>query len=120
MYVAALPFGAGADSVTIFFSTHQFSAAAYLIFLAMLFDALDGRLARFTRHTTDFGGQLDRRYGTSHFIHTWADLAGLRFDGFDSSKSLISKDFKERPLLVGDPASQKSLIDLRTLMPAKQ
>ena len=25
----------------------------------MLFDALDGRLARFTRHTTDFGGQLD-------------------------------------------------------------
>jgi CDP-diacylglycerol--serine O-phosphatidyltransferase len=25
----------------------------------MVFDALDGRLARFTRHTTDFGGQLD-------------------------------------------------------------
>ena len=36
-----------------------FSAAAYLIFLAMVFDALDGRLARFARHTTDFGGQLD-------------------------------------------------------------
>src|SRR5205085_152279 len=31
----------------------------YLIFAAMVFDALDGRLARFTRHTTDFGGQLD-------------------------------------------------------------
>jgi CDP-diacylglycerol--serine O-phosphatidyltransferase len=25
----------------------------------MAFDALDGRLARFARHTTDFGGQLD-------------------------------------------------------------
>ena len=25
----------------------------------MVFDALDGRLARFARHTTDFGGQLD-------------------------------------------------------------
>jgi CDP-diacylglycerol--serine O-phosphatidyltransferase len=36
-----------------------FVFAAYLIFLAMVFDALDGRLARFTRHTTDFGGQLD-------------------------------------------------------------
>ncbi|MEA2709880.1 MAG: CDP-diacylglycerol---serine O-phosphatidyltransferase [Phycisphaerales bacterium] len=36
-----------------------FVAAAYLIFAAMVFDALDGRLARFTRHTTDFGGQLD-------------------------------------------------------------
>ena len=38
---------------------HQFTLGAYLIFLAMVFDALDGRLARFARHTTDFGGQLD-------------------------------------------------------------
>jgi CDP-diacylglycerol--serine O-phosphatidyltransferase len=37
----------------------KFLAAAYLIFIAMFFDAIDGRLARFTRHTTDFGGQLD-------------------------------------------------------------
>ena len=42
-----------------FFAQNGFVAAAYLIFLAMVFDALDGRLARFTRHTTDFGGQLD-------------------------------------------------------------
>lgn len=42
-----------------FFVNGGFSAAAYLIFLAMAFDALDGRLARFARHTTDFGGQLD-------------------------------------------------------------
>lgn len=33
--------------------------ACYLIFLAMLCDALDGRLARFARTTSDFGGQLD-------------------------------------------------------------
>jgi len=33
--------------------------AAWLIFLAMLFDMLDGRLARMTRRTSDFGGQLD-------------------------------------------------------------
>ncbi len=59
MYVAVLPTGAGTDPVTVFLSTHQFTAAAYLIFLAMVFDALDGRLARFARHTTDFGGQLD-------------------------------------------------------------
>ena len=38
---------------------HRFLAACYLILLAMLFDALDGRLARWARHTTDFGGQLD-------------------------------------------------------------
>lgn len=47
------------DLWTRFFSLHAFSAAAYLIFGAMIFDALDGRLARLTRHTTDFGGQLD-------------------------------------------------------------
>ncbi len=38
---------------------HHFTMAAYLIFAAMIFDALDGRLARIARHTTDFGGQLD-------------------------------------------------------------
>src|SRR6267142_3072770 len=60
IYVAGLdPATAGADWWTHWFANHRFLAAAYLIFLAMVFDALDGRLARFTRHTTDFGGQLD-------------------------------------------------------------
>ncbi|MEO6436261.1 MAG: CDP-alcohol phosphatidyltransferase family protein, partial [Tepidisphaeraceae bacterium] len=47
------------DEWTRFWAQKGFVAAAYLIFLSMVFDALDGRLARFTRHTTDFGGQLD-------------------------------------------------------------
>jgi len=34
-------------------------AAGFLVLLAMVFDALDGRLARFARATSDFGGQLD-------------------------------------------------------------
>ena len=38
---------------------YRYLIAAYLIALAMVFDALDGRLARFARHTSDFGGQLD-------------------------------------------------------------
>jgi len=33
--------------------------AGYFVILAMVFDALDGRLARFARVTSDFGGQLD-------------------------------------------------------------
>ena len=41
---------AGAPNMTI---------AAWLIFTAMAFDMLDGRLARMTRRTSDFGGQLD-------------------------------------------------------------
>jgi len=35
------------------------SAAAVLLFIAMACDMLDGRLARLTRRTSDFGGQLD-------------------------------------------------------------
>ncbi len=55
-YVAALPAAAESSS---FLAAHRFTAAAYLIFGAGVCDALDGRLARFARHTTDFGGQLD-------------------------------------------------------------
>lgn len=60
IYVTHLtPNAAGADPWANMFADHRFLAACYLILLAMLFDALDGRLARWARHTTDFGGQLD-------------------------------------------------------------
>lgn len=35
------------------------AAGAYLTVLALVFDALDGRLARLTRRTSEFGAQLD-------------------------------------------------------------
>src|SRR3954454_12856901 len=58
MYVAAFDTqNVGTDPVALWLLNQKFLAAAYLIFLAMVFDALDGRLARFTRHTTDFGGR---------------------------------------------------------------
>ena len=59
-------------------------------------------------------GYLNRTYQLSNFIHTWADLTGLHFEGFDSSKSVVNKAFKERPILVGNPANPQGLIDLRT------
>ena len=37
----------------------RFEMAAWLILLAMVFDALDGKIARLTKVTSDFGGQLD-------------------------------------------------------------
>lgn len=58
IYIAALPEGE-IKRMALYFANDPFLIAPYLIFLAMGFDALDGRLARFTRHTTDFGGQLD-------------------------------------------------------------
>jgi CDP-diacylglycerol---serine O-phosphatidyltransferase len=60
MYVAAFDnSNVGPDPLAQALYRHRFVAATCFIFLAMIFDALDGRLARFTRHTTDFGGQLD-------------------------------------------------------------
>ncbi|HSI32909.1 MAG: CDP-diacylglycerol--serine O-phosphatidyltransferase [Phycisphaerae bacterium] len=58
IYICTLDPGAH-DALTRWFYENRFMAAAYMIFVAMLFDGLDGRLARMTRHTTDFGGQLD-------------------------------------------------------------
>ena len=69
-------------------------------------------------HPRDFTRVLDRPYNASFFIHTWADLAGLRFDGFEPSKSLVNAHFKERPLLVGNTAVRKQLRDLRAQAPA--
>ena len=37
----------------------NFELAAWLILFAMIFDALDGKLARMTNATSDFGAQLD-------------------------------------------------------------
>ncbi len=40
-------------------SQHNLSIAAWMILIAMVFDMLDGRLARMARKTSDFGAQLD-------------------------------------------------------------
>jgi CDP-diacylglycerol--serine O-phosphatidyltransferase len=39
--------------------THNIMLSGWLIFLAMIFDALDGHVARLARTSTDFGAQLD-------------------------------------------------------------
>jgi len=52
---------------------------------------------------------LERPYSMSHFIHTWADLAGLQFTDYEPHKSLINPEFEVLPLLVGNPDDPKSL-----------
>lgn len=52
-----------------------------------------------------------RPYGNSDFIYTWSDLAGLSFEGFDPSKSLINKDFKPHTRWIGDPYTKNGLFD---------
>jgi heptose-I-phosphate ethanolaminephosphotransferase len=58
---------------------------------------------------------LHRPYSTSHFIHTWSDLAGLRYEEFDPTKSLVNAEFQQRPLLIGNPHKPSSLRDFSSL-----
>src|SRR3954468_19357068 len=82
MYVAAFDASnVGHDPWAQWFYGYKFLAAAYLIFLSMGFDALDGRLARFARHTTDFGGQLDSLADVISFGAAPAFIALLLFKG---------------------------------------
>ncbi|AKK00710.1 MULTISPECIES: phosphoethanolamine transferase CptA [Pseudomonas] len=70
-------------------------------------------------HDWSFAGDLSRPYSSSHLIHTWADLAGLSFDELDHSKSLVSDQFKARPLMIGNPyeSQHKGLIDFSLIKP---
>ena len=56
--VDALQISAGDGALDAAFSAKILSAA-YLVLLAMVFDALDGRVARLTKQTSAFGAQLD-------------------------------------------------------------
>ena len=75
---ATLGLSALLGSSALAFQFVKYLGAAYLIFIAMIFDGLDGRLARFTRHTTDFGGQLDSLADVISFGAAPALIAGTR------------------------------------------
>lgn len=61
----------------------------------------------------------NRLYSSSDLIYTFCDLSGIYFDGFNSSKSLINKDYKKGPIYIGDPEKKMTLRDL-SLKPFKQ
>lgn len=65
----------------------------------------------------DYAFARQRPYSSANFIHTWAELAGLRFAELDSSKSLVSRDFQPIPLLIGDPHQPQNLIDFSLIKP---
>ncbi len=74
--------------------------AAWMIFAAMVFDAIDGRLARMTRQATDFGAQLDSMcdvisFGVAPAVLMIYAVAMTRqiqdFDVFASRASVLGK-----------------------------
>lgn len=46
---------------------------------------------------------LNRQYDNADFIYTLSDMLGLRYEGYEDHESLISKNFTEDSIIVGDP-----------------
>ena len=60
-------------------------------------------------HPRDFSTDVNRKYSSADLIHTWSDLAGLSYSGYDATRSLVSPQFKEIPRWIGDPYKPGSL-----------
>lgn len=63
-------------------------------------------------HPRNWTSMLNRPYSTADFIYTWSDLAGLRYEGFEPSKSLVNDAYQAQPLIIGNPYDKKSLSTL--------
>jgi heptose-I-phosphate ethanolaminephosphotransferase len=50
---------------------------------------------------------LNRQYDNADFIYTFSDLLGLSYDGYLDHESIVSKNFIEDTILVGDPYSKR-------------
>lgn len=60
-------------------------------------------------HPRDFSGDVNRKYSSAELIHTWSDLAGLSYDGYDPTRSLVNPQFKEITRWIGDPYKPSTL-----------
>ncbi len=98
---AALSF---ADRATADWNFHRFtishySIAAYLIFLGMIADMLDGRVARMSHTTSSFGGQLDSLCDVISFgvapafllLNFLKEKMLIRLEGLDGAISLANR-----------------------------
>lgn len=66
-------------------------------------------------HPRDLTADVDRKYSSSQLIHTWSDLAGLRYDGFDPTRSITSPQFVQATRWIGNPYKKNALRDYDAL-----
>jgi len=52
---------------------------------------------------------LSRQYDNADFIHTWSQLLGIKYQGYDETESILSKSFSPDTILVGDPFKKHAL-----------
>ena len=62
-------------------------------------------------HPRDFSQDVDRKYSSSELIHTWSDLAGLSYEGYDPTRALTNAEFVETTRWIGNPDKKNALTD---------
>lgn len=70
-------------------------------------------------HPIDYHQYTNRKYSNADFIHTWSDLAGLSYDRYDPSKSVVNPAFIETIRWIGDPYVKNGLYDFDKLFNEK-
>ena len=71
-------------------------------------------------HPRDLRPDVDRKYSSAELIHTWSDLAGLHYDDFDPTRSLVNPAFKETTRWIGNPYKKNALHDYDALPHGEQ
>ncbi len=67
-------------------------------------------------HPNDYQAYVDRKFSSQDLIHTWSDLAGLRYNLYQPEKSLVNPNFKPSIRWIGDPYDKKGLVDFDKLV----
>ena len=67
-------------------------------------------------HPNDYQAYVDRKFSSQDLIHTWSDLAGLRYNLYQPEKSLVNPNFKPSIRWIGDPYDKKGLMDFDKLV----
>ena len=73
-----------------------------------------------TTHPRDLSDDVNRKYSSSELIHTWSDLAGLSYDGYDPTRSLVNDKFVQRTRWIGNPYKKGALHSYDDLPYAEQ
>jgi heptose-I-phosphate ethanolaminephosphotransferase len=66
-------------------------------------------------HPVDFSDMLGRKYSNGDLIHTWSDLAGLSYGGFQPELSVVNPAFVESTRWIGNPQAKNDLRDYDAL-----
>ena len=65
------------------------------------------------RNIKELNTYTNRLYSSSDLFYTFLDITNLKFDSFQSGRSIINSKYEKNPVYIGNPYGKKKLRDLR-------